>query len=255
MGRPELVPGLEGIKAIYFDLDDTLCAYWDAAKTGLRKAFGDHPDLTVPMDLMLKEWAIAFSEFVETIGKTHWYEKYLKSGDLTRAELMRRTLERVGIFDEDLALDLSNRYHVERHAALDLFPESIEVLEKLRGFWPVGVITNGPADIQQMEIEKLNLRPYFDHVFIEGEMGFGKPDERVFALARKAVGCEPGEILMVGNSYKHDVVPALENGWKTVWVRRPSDVPPSSRTGRPEEKPATGPEPTLIIKDLAEIFA
>lgn len=30
---------LSGVKAIYFDLDDTLCAYWDACKQGLRETF------------------------------------------------------------------------------------------------------------------------------------------------------------------------------------------------------------------------
>lgn len=249
-----LITQFQDVKAIYFDLDDTLCGYWDAAKAGLRRAFEDHPEHGYSNERMLQEWSIAFQAFVQTIGKTHWYEKYLKSGEITRAELMRRTLERVGIFDEELAHRISHTYQVERQAALELFPEAEEVLKTLHPDFPLGLITNGPADIQQQEIEKLNIRPYITHTFIEGEMGFGKPDPRVFDLATEAVDLPRDQILLVGNSYKHDMIPAIEYGWKTAWIRRPSDIAPSSRTGKIEERPEDGPIPTITINSLEELL-
>lgn len=236
-------------------MDDTLCAYWDAAKKGLRHAFREHLEADTDIDKLLKAWGEAFAEFVQTIGKTHWYQKYLVSGDLTRVELMRRTLERVGVYDEDLAQAMSDTYYIERHAALELFPESLEVLHALYGHYQLGLITNGPADIQRKEIQTLNIGPYFDHIFIEGEMGYGKPDLRIFAMAVDRTHTRPEETLFVGNSYRHDVAPAQLVGWKTVWVRRDSDVPPSSRTGKPEEMPEDAKPPDLIVSDLREILA
>lgn len=250
-----LVAPFQNVKAIYFDLDDTLCAYWHAAKHGLRRAFDDHPEHGFTNDELLAAWAVAFREFVETIGKTHWYEKYRTSGEITRVELMRRTLERLGNYDEDLAQRLSNTYAVERHAALELFPEAVEVLEALKPHYPLGLITNGPADIQRQEIQVLNIGPYFTHIFIEGEIGFGKPDPRVMEMAREAVSLEPAEILFVGNSYHHDVVPAQEAGWLTAWIRRESDVSPSSRSGKPDELPEGATPPDLTINDLRELLA
>ena len=249
-----LVPQFAEIKAIYFDLDDTLCAYWNAAKIGLRRAFEDHPEHGQSVERLLEEWAIQFSAFVETIGKTHWYEKYRLSGEITRVELMRRMLEGVGVYNDELAYRISNTYYVERHAALELFPEAMEVLEKLHGNYPLGLITNGPADIQRQEIQSLNIGKFFDHVFVEGEVGFGKPDERIFKMAEESVGCSGSSILFVGNSYKHDILPAQQFGWKTVWVRRESDVAPSSRTGKPEELPEGAAPPDLIIEDLRELL-
>lgn len=245
----------QDIEAIYFDLDDTLCAYWNAAKTGLRKAFEDHPEHGFPIEQLLEAWAVAFREFVETIGKTHWYEKYRHSGEITRAELMRRTLERLGNYDEDLAQHLSHTYHVERQAALELFPEALEVLERLQPHYPLGIITNGPADIQRQEIQVLNIAPYFEHILIEGELGFGKPDPRVMEIAEDLVGLSPDQILFVGNSYGHDMVPAHEAGWRTAYVRRPSDVSPSSKSGKPEDIPEHGFTPDLIITDLRQLLA
>jgi putative hydrolase of the HAD superfamily len=160
----------------------------------------------------------------------------------------------VGVHDQRLAEALSSTYYVERHAKLDLFPEALEVLEALARSFPLGLITNGPADIQRQEIEKLQIGSFFTHVFIEGEMRQGKPHPEVMLRAQEAMECQPSQILMVGNSFKHDIVPSQESGWRTAWVRRPSDVPPSSKTGRPEEKPEGSTAPDLEMANLKELL-
>lgn len=249
------MPGLfSTVRAVYFDLDDTLCAYWDAAKQGLARTFADHPQHGRTPDQMLRHWAEEFAAFGATMGSSEWYPKYCESGETTRRELMRRVLEKVGVFDEGLADRLSATYYVERHAALQLFPEAEEVLAALQPLAPLGLITNGPADIQRQEIEKLRIGPWFQHIFIEGEMKMGKPNPEIMRLAQEAMGVEPHEILMVGNSYKHDMLPAMAAGWRTVWVRRPSDVPPSSKTGLPEEMPAGAEPADLEVNDLRSIL-
>lgn len=250
-----LISQFSEIKVIYFDLDDTLCAYWDAAKSGLKAAFLAHPEHGQSLQDIQSSWALCFREFVETIGKTHWYEKYKKSGEITRIELMRRTLERLDIYDDELAQNLSLTYHIERQAALSLFPEALEVLQVLKSHYTLGLITNGPADIQRLEIQKLNIEEFFGPIFIEGEVGFGKPDPRVLQMAQDKVGCQPHEILFVGNSYHHDIVPAQVANWKTVWIRRDSDVSPSSRTGKPDKLPEGATPPDLTITDLRQLLA
>ncbi len=247
-------PFFAGVKVVFFDLDDTLCAYWAAAKSGLRLAFEDHPGHGKTPEEMIQHWGEAFREFSPTIKDTHWYAKYLESGETTRVELMRRVLERAGNFDEDLAERLSHTYYVERHAALELFPEVPEVLERLHTRFKLGLITNGPADIQRQEIETLHIGEYFDYVLIEGEIGTGKPDPVVTRLAEELSGFKGEEVLFVGNSYKHDVFTAQQAHWRHAWVRRPSDVAPTSKTGVPEPKPDGAPEPELTITDLRELL-
>ena len=100
----------------------------------------------------------------------------------------------------------------------------------------------------------MKIGHYFDHVLIEGELGVGKPHPTVMRRAEEVVGCRGAEILFVGNSYAHDMIPAVEIGWRTAWIRRPSDVPPSSKSGKPEEKPVDGPEPDLTMSDLRELL-
>lgn len=251
LGEP---PIFAKTKAIFFDLDDTLCAYWNAAKTGLRMAFESNPVPGATVEQLIGHWGDAFRDFAPTIKDTKWYGKYLESGETTRAELMRRTLERVSVFDNDLADRLSHTYYVERLAALELFPESLEVLDQLRPNYALGLITNGPADIQRQELEKLRIGEYFSTVLIEGEVGKGKPDPFVMEEAERLCGHKGDEVLFIGNSFHHDVVPARQAGWRQAWVRRPSDVPPTSKTSVPEPLPEGAPPPDLTITDLRELL-
>jgi putative hydrolase of the HAD superfamily len=244
------------IDFIFFDLDDTLCGYWNASKQGLRKAFEAHGPEGLSPEEMVQHWAAAFREFSPTLKKTHWYQGYLLKGEPTRTEQMRLTLKRVGVDDEERAQRLSEAYAEERNANLKLFDEALEVLDQLKPKYPMGLITNGPADIQRQEIATLGIEHYFSHVFIEGEMGRGKPLPEVFESIAQEIGRRPEQILFVGNSYAHDVKPALLADWRAIWIRRPSDVPPSTAAiqARPEERPEGDPEPDAIIGNLRELL-
>ncbi len=244
------------IRRVFFDLDDTLCGYWDASKAGLRRTFELHGLDGYTPEEMVGHWANAFRDFSPTLKKTGWYQIYLKEGEPTRTEQMRLTLEALGIDDPDHARLLSDTYAQERDRHLELFPDATHVLGALGSRFPLGLITNGPADIQRQEIATLGIESYFDQIYIEGEMGRGKPLADVFAMITDAAGVQPHEIVMVGNSYLHDVKPAIEAGWKGIWIRRDSDVPPSAEPGQvgPEDKPAGDPEPTLTIRQLSELL-
>lgn len=250
-------PEFANVRRIFFDLDDTLCGYWDASKAALRKTFEEHrPDHHGTEDLV-KQWAAAFREFSPTIKGGPWYPTYLKTGEPTRIEQMRLTLARLGIVDPELATRLSTAYATHRDSELALFPDALPVLEALSTRYPLGLITNGPADIQRQEIETLGIGRFFDAVYIEGEMGRGKPLPEVFDEITAAAGVEPNEILMVGNSYAHDIRPALRAGWLGVWIRRDSDVPPSYEGGDValEQRPEGDPAPTAEIGALSDLLA
>ncbi|MBX7135346.1 MAG: HAD family hydrolase [Fimbriimonadaceae bacterium] len=250
--RTELV----GVKAIYFDLDDTLCGYWEASKRALAETFALHGPHGHTAEEMVRAWASAFRTFSPTIKRSEWYSTYLKSGGETRLEQMRRALAAVGLEDEPRAQLLSDSYGELRDRYLSLFPESIEVLDRLSAQFPLGLMTNGPADIQRQEIATLGIEKYFRHILIEGEMGEGKPVAAVFRRAESLMGCEGSELLFVGNSYHHDILPSIESGWRTVWVRRPTDIPPSADgQSQPEARPNDAPPPTLEINNLLELFA
>ena len=245
----------DAVKVVVFDLDDTLCGYWDASKAALRTTFAEHPIEGQTVETMVRAWAIAFKEFCPTLKKTDWYPIYLQKGEPTRTEQMRLTLLRVGVDDPALARQIGDRYGQLRDQNLQLFPDALPLLQKLKGRFPMALMTNGPADIQRQEIETCGIEPFFDLFLIEGEMLEGKPNEAVFRRAETHFGVGHGELLMVGNSYAHDIRPAIEYGWQAIWIRRPSDLPPSDEfAGRgPEQRPKGAPEPTAEISELNQL--
>ena len=107
---------------------------------------------------------------------------------------------------------------------------------------------------QNFELAPKQILLEYGHIFIEGEMRIGKPEPDVFRRAAAAVSCSPEELLMVGNSFDHDIIPAIEHGWATAWARRDTDVAPSSKTGLPDPIPTSGPMPNLIIENLSELL-
>jgi putative hydrolase of the HAD superfamily len=244
-----------GVRAIFFDLDDTLCGYWDASKSGLRRAFDEHGPEGFTSEECVRAWAAAFREFAPRLRRDGWYDGYLLSGEASRTEQMRLTLHRLGIIDEELARRLSTAYMQYRDASLRLFEDALHVLETLKTTYPLGLITNGPADIQRMEIATLGIGHLFDHILIEGEMGEGKPKPSVFRRAASLASVD-GDLLMVGNSYRHDILAAIDAGWKTIWVRRPSDIPPSAGPEelKPEDLPEGSAPPDAIVNDLRSIL-
>ena len=248
---------LTDVQVVFFDLDDTLCGYWEASKAALRHTFETFHFEGHSPEEMVEHWAVAFRDFSPGLKASNWYASYLRKGEPTRTEQMRLTLLQIGIDDPVKAKEVSDFYAAERNRSLKLFPEAKEVLEKLKSRYPLGLITNGPADIQRQEIATLGIGHYFDHVYIEGEMGRGKPLPEVFDMIATEVVKQPQQILFVGNSYAHDVQPALLAGWHAIWVRKETDVPPSRSGHRAvvEEKPTGARDPDAVIGDLREVLS
>lgn len=248
---------LADVKGVVFDLDDTLCAYWNASKAALRSAFSQFGPPCKTPDVMIELWAQAFRSFSPTLREAGWYEKYLAKGGPTRTEQMRLALLLAGVDDRRRAEQLSETYARERNANLRLFPDAIEVLERLSARYPLAMITNGPADVQRQEVETLGIARYFKVILIEGEMLVGKPEMEVFRRCEAELGLAAGDLVFVGNSYAHDMRPAMEAGWRTVWVVRESDVPPSADPARkgPMGPPEGAPEPEFVIGELRELYA
>lgn len=237
----------QNVRGIVFDLDDTLCAYWDAVKQALPLTFEKYQ---MPPET-LSIWIEEFHFFAKGLKKTDWYPLYLKSGEPTRTELMRRVLVQLE-YSEALASELSSTYAEERDRALKLFPESLSVLAELKHKFKLGVLTNGPADVQRQELATLGISEFFDGVWIEGEMGVGKPLRKSFSNIEESFGLLPEQLLMVGNDFGHDIIPSLEYGWNAVWVSRESDIA-IGKTDRYQMK-KSDPKPHLVIEDLTELL-
>ncbi len=121
-----------------------------------------------------------------------------------------------------LSPDLADRFAADFTAARDAmtvcFPGALEGLQALKDLGiRLALVTNGSAATQRAKIERFGLADYFDHIQIEGEMGFGKPEARAYHHAMAALGAEAHETWMVGDHLEWEVRVPQTLGLTAVW--------------------------------------
>jgi putative hydrolase of the HAD superfamily len=99
---------------------------------------------------------------------------------------------------------------------LSLYPFVREVLDVLRGLYPLAVVTDAQSANALGELHKVGLLGYFDPVVVSGDHGYRKPDRRLFQLALDGMNVAARNVLYVGNDMYRDIYGAREAGMRTV---------------------------------------
>jgi len=86
-------------------------------------------------------------------------------------------------------------------------------------------LTNGQYYTQNSKLETTNIKLYFDHVIISGEIGFQKPDPRIYEYTCKLANINPSETVFIGDTFSTDIVGAYRSNMKAVWVCSDSTKP------------------------------
>jgi len=98
------------------------------------------------------------------------------------------------------------------------FPESKSLLEYLKGKYKLGVITNGYSAVQREKIRVAGLEDYFDDIIVSEESGTAKPDPKIFFMACANLKVKPDEAVYVGDYYPNDIEGAISAGITPIWV-------------------------------------
>lgn len=108
----------------------------------------------------------------------------------------------------------------EDHMSLPDFvkPDSVlsEMLERLSADYQLMIISNGSASMQRRKLQRAGLTDYFEHIFISAEVGYAKPDTRLFSHALNH--CHHASVVMIGDDYINDMQPAMAMQLKTVFI-------------------------------------
>ena len=148
-----------------------------------------------------------------------------------RREAWSRALRDCGVDDGGLADELATVFfRRERPARHVAFPDAEPALRALHGTHRLGLVTNGPSDIQRMKLAASGLEPYFAGVTVSTEVGAGKPDPAIFAHALAQLGAGPSDAVMVGDSFERDVAGARAAGIGAVWLNRSGGPRPEGAT-------------------------
>ena len=138
-----------------------------------------------------------------------------------RRTIFGRALAALGVATDEPALidALAKRYTVLRDEAVTPFRGALAALERLRGIGiKLALLTNGSTEKQWGKIRQFGLAGFFDHIQVEGDLGFGKPDGRAFRYALAALDVPAEEAWMVGDNLLADIEGAQRSGIFAVWI-------------------------------------
>jgi len=208
-------------RLVLFDLDDTLCDHDRSLEIRVRHAFEPFFD-----DEDALNRAVLRSLELAHEGTAHFEVVLAEFGALT-----------------DTALEhAAERYISDRYRGLELFDDALFAIEAVKHVAEVGMITNGPTDIQQPKLDLLEIEPLFSFVLISESVGFWKPDPRIFQLALEQAEVEPHQAIYVGDSVIADVPGAHAAGVGAVWMNRRGIDWPGERA------------PDVEVRDLFELL-
>ena len=151
-------------------------------------------------------------------------------------------LRAYGITDPALVETAQARYIEDRYRGLQLYAESLEVIQTVARTCQIGMITNGPAEIQREKLRLLKLLEIFPSAIISGEVGVWKPERAIFEMALRQTGVAANDAAYVGDSPAHDVPGAQAAGMRAIWINRAGRAWPG------------GDPPDIEIRTLRELL-
>jgi putative hydrolase of the HAD superfamily len=145
----------------------------------------------------------------------------------------------------DLAIRLADRFTCYREEQMFVFPGAHDAIDALKAFGvKLALVTNGAALIQRAKVERFALTHRFDHIQIEGEHGFGKPEERAYRHAMQALGVTAADTWMIGDNLEWEVVVPQRLGIYSIWIDAHGEGLPADSAVKPDR----------IIRSLTELL-
>lgn len=194
------------IRAVIFDLDNTLVDFMRMKRMAIRAAVDAMIDAGLTLDRRVAEGEIQAIYDREGIEYQRVFDDFLEA--------------HLGHVDHKILASGIVAYRRAREAALVLYPHvTVTLMELIKSGLRLAVISDAPRREAWLRLCYLNLHHLFDVVVTFEDTGERKPSPAPFRTALERLGVEAGEALMVGDWPERDVVGATQLGIRTVFAR------------------------------------
>jgi putative hydrolase of the HAD superfamily len=170
-------------------------------------------------------------------GLRRWIPTY-------RTEAWTAVLATLGLDDPDLIPLAQEIFVAAQNKAHAPSRGAVEAVRAVAEGRRLGLLTNGPSDVQRLKLEGTGLTSHFETLAISGEMGVGKPTASAFERVLAGLGLEPHQAVMVGDSWGRDVEGAVACALPVVWIA----------SGRPAPARLDGVTVIETIEELPEVL-
>jgi len=218
---------------IAFDLDDTLYSLEAPYLRMLALCFPDADDLP------------GRALFCRQLDRFEDCFKRVQAGQASKENLFA---DRQVLAFQDFGIPLSHQKSLEVQATYRACQREISLSDEVRGMLDrlvaareagrvrFGILSNGQTSNQWRKLKILGLESWVPahQIVVSEEVGYAKPDPRIFQVALDRLGATPadvaaGDCWYVGDSVKNDVAGASNAGWRCLWVDHGYGLPGSDQ--------------------------
>jgi len=209
------------VRAVLFDLDDTLFDHRHCARCALAGVREAQACLqAVDLEALERQHA----DILETLH-LEVVAHHLGLDD-ARVERFRRLYAAAGAeADAEAAARTASMYRQLYLAARREISGATALLREVQKRATAVVVSNNLLQEQQAKLRHCGLAPFVDLLVVSEEVGVSKPDPRIFEVALERAGCTAGEAVMIGDSWTNDVEGARAAGIRAIWFDRDGGTP------------------------------
>ena len=201
------------IKAVLFDLDDTLFDHRGCAREALSAVQSYHDRFrSIPFDALER----AHARYLEELHA----DVMLGRMPLERArvERFRRLLASMDVPSADgLAARIAMTYRDAYRTARRAIAGASALLAAVKTHARIGIVSNNLLEEQQEKLRTCGLDEFVDALVVSEEAGSSKPDPAIFRLALDRLHATAEDAVMIGDSWAADVVGARAAGIRAIW--------------------------------------
>ena len=205
---------MANLKAVLFDLDDTLVSEMEPEREALlvvcglaADKYGADPEamsdtVAEAAEKLWAQWrtpalysSIAYSGWEGLLGPPDLPEDGLGNDQETIDKYKRDAWDEVlsvhEIVDSGLRDQIIVMHRAERVSWLVPYDDAEKVLESVKTDYPLAIVTNGSPAVQRFKLERSGLARHFSVVVASGDVGVGKPDPKAVPDRAEIAQCQP----------------------------------------------------------------
>ncbi|KAM4772839.1 N-acylneuraminate-9-phosphatase [Rhinophrynus dorsalis] len=231
---------LNGVKAVFFDLDNTLIDTYGAGKKAIEEVMKILVDKN---QYKVEEAHIICDKFQAKLVHESLDASQMTIDDL-RIQHWEEAMQEIRPGEhKELARECYTLWKTGRLQLMTLPESTKDMLCELRKSAHLVLLTNGVRQVQREKIEACGAQPFFDAIVVGGEHAEEKPASSIFQHCCDLIAVKPEDCVMVGDNLDTDIQGGLNAGFKaTIWL---------SKTASSVRNPC--PAPHCIIQSVLEI--
>lgn len=196
------------IKAVVFDLDDTLISEREYVLSGF--------------NVVSKEISYRYN-----LDSSIVFKKMQELFNESSKEVFNRILEFFNVdYTKEEIIDLINIYRNHK-PEIEFYDDVIPTLKELKDKGiKVGIITDGYKETQRRKLDVLKCNELFDEIIITDELGreFWKPHEKPYKMMAEKLGVELNEMAYIGDNVAKDFITANKIDICTIYIERKNGI-------------------------------